>query len=252
MIKREVRESLLKKLKSSKQALSQRANRLKEKHGPMTTEEVVYIIAHMEGIDLSKHLPLAMLDKIRALIPREINQSPEVSWVSPKKKIARRPKSQQSSYPLVTNALFQKEKAARDDAFPRVFILENSIRALIKLRLSTVDKEWWPKLIPKPVIESVGRTMKKERRFPYREKRGDEPLMYCNFDDLRKIVADGNNYPFFQDVIIDLDWFKVKMQEVYMARNNLAHSVPLSKDDFSSIILFYNEWARLLESAGIK
>ncbi len=76
--------------------------------------------------------------------------------------------------------------------------------------------------------------------------------MYCNFDDLRKIIADDNNYPFFQDVVIDIDWFKVKMQEVYMARNNLAHSIPLSKDDFSSIILFYNQWARLLESAGIK
>ncbi|MDP2930407.1 MAG: hypothetical protein Q8N56_02240 [bacterium] len=252
MIKREVRESLLEKLKISKQALSQRANRLKEKHGPMTTEEAVYIIAHTEGVDLSKYLPLAMLDRIRSLIPREINQTSEISQVSAKKKISRKPKPQKASYPLVTSTLFQKAKAAGDDAFPRVFILENSIRSLIKLRLSSVDGNWWPKLIPKQVIESVDRTMKKERKYPYREKRGNEPLMYCNFDDLRKIIADDNNYPFFQDVVIDIDWFKVKMQEVYMARNNLAHSIPLSKDDFSSIILFYNQWARLLESAGIK
>lgn len=251
MIKREIRESLLKKLKVSKQALSQRANRLKEKHGPMTTDEAVYIIAHMEGIDLSKQLPLAMLDRIRALVPREVNQSTKILQVSTKKKATKKQKSQQVSYPLVANALIQKARDAGDDAFPRVFILENSIRSLIKLRLLPIDKNWWPNLIPKQVIDAVDRTMKKEKNFPYREKRGNEPLMYCNFDDLKKIIADEKNYPHFQDVIIDLDWFKVKMQEVYMARNNLAHSVPLSKDDFSSIILFYNQWARLLESAGL-
>lgn len=252
MVKREIRESLLKKLKISKQALSQRANRLKEKHGPMTTDEAVYIIAHIEGIDLSKQLPLAMLDRIRALVPREVSQFTQALRVAKKKETTRKQKSKQGTYPLVTKAFIQKARNMGDDAFPRVFILENSIRSLIKLRLSPVDRDWWPNLIPKPVIDSVDRTIKKEKKFPYRENRGSEPLMYCNFDDLRKIIADNNNWPHFQDVIIKLDWFEVKMEEVYMARNNLAHSVPLSKDDFSSIILFYNQWARLLESAGIQ
>lgn len=252
MVKREIRESLLKKLKISKQALSQRANRLKEKHGPMTTDEAVYIIAHMEGIDLSKHLPLAVLDRIRALVPKEVGQSAQAQRVAKKKETTRKQKSKQDTYPLVTNAFIQKARNMGDDAFPRVFILENSIRSLIRFRLSPVDKDWWLNLIPKPVIDSVDRTIKKEKKFPYREKRGSEPLMYCNFDDLRKIIADNNNWPHFQDVIIKLDWFEVKMEEVYMARNSLAHSVPLSKDDFSSINLFYNQWARLLESAGIK
>lgn len=252
MVNSEIRESLLKKLKISKQALSQRANRLKEKHGPMTTDEAVYIIAHMEGIDLSRQLPLTMLDRIRALIPREVPPTPPVLKVSPTKKVIKKRKSEQAKYPLVTKVLIQKARIAGDDAFPRVFVLENSIRSLIKLKLLPIDKDWWPNLIPKPVLESVERTLKKEKKFPYREKRGNEPLFYCNFDDLKKIIVDDNNYPYFQDVIIDVDWFKVKMQEVYMARNNLAHSVPLSKDDFSSIILFYNQWARLLESAGIK
>jgi hypothetical protein len=252
VVNREIRESLLRKLKISKQALSQRANRLKEKHGPMTTDEAVYIIAHIEGIDLSKQLPLTVLDRIRSLVPREVSPSAPASRVSPKKKTNKKRNLEQVTYPLVTSALIQKARNAGDDAFPRVFILENSIRSLIKLKLTPIDKDWWSNLVPQPVLESVGRTLKKEKKFPYREKRGDEPLMYCNFDDLKKIIADDNNYPYFQDVIIDLDWFKVKMQEVYMARNNLAHSVPLSKDDFSSIILFYNQWARLLESAGIK
>ena len=74
MVKHEVREKLLTKLRISHQALSKRAKRLKEKHGPMTTDEAVYIVAHLEGIDLSRYLPLQYLDRIRSMIPRETRE----------------------------------------------------------------------------------------------------------------------------------------------------------------------------------
>ena len=41
------------------------------------------------------------------------------------------------------------------------------------------------------------------------------------------------------------------MEDVYIARNNLAHSIPLSKDDIARINVFYNDWARVLETAKI-
>jgi len=106
-------------------------------------------------------------------------------------------------------------------------------------------------LIPEQVLKNVQRVLNQELKHPHREKRGKEQLMYCNFDDLKKIIIDEKNYPHFQNVIIDSGWFKVKMEEVYMARNNLAHSILLSTDDMARINVFYNEWARLLDSAGI-
>jgi hypothetical protein len=91
--------------------------------------------------------------------------------------------------------------------------------------------------------------MKREKRYTYREARGNQPLLYANYEDLKKIIVAKQNV--FSDVIIDIDWFKVKMDEVYMARNNLAHSVSLSRDDISRIALFHRDWARMLNAAGI-
>jgi hypothetical protein len=36
-----------------------------------------------------------------------------------------------------------------------------------------------------------------------------------------------------------------------MARNNLAHCVPLNEDDKSRISIFHRDWARLIEASGI-
>ena len=219
MVKREVREKLLTKLRISHQALSKRAKRLKEKYGPMTTDEAVYIIAHLEGIDLSRYLPLQSLDRIRSMIPRETKRTEFALENSPKAK-SKQKRRNKISYPLVTTSFINKVNSVAEDEFPKIFILENSIRSLIRLKLASVRDDWWPKLIPSQVLENVHRILKKESKYPHREKRGKDLLMYCNFDDLKKIIIDETNYPHFQNVILDSGWFKVKMEEVYMARNN--------------------------------
>lgn len=243
-----VRRELLDKLGITKQALSQRAKRIKESHGPMTTEEAVYVIAHNEGLDLSKHLPISILDRVRALIPRDIptkdTQPKTQSKVSKTKRI------RAVSYPLVTNSLATMGSNLGADVYPRLFILENSIRQLITLYLSKQGINWWDTCVPLRVRKNVSRTMNREKRYPYRETRGSHPLSYANFSDLKTIIL--ANQTIFQNIILDLEWFKVKMDEVYMVRNNIAHCVPVSKDDISRINLFFRDWARLLETAGIK
>lgn len=249
MIHRQVRHELLNKLKVTRQALSLRAKQIKAKYGPMTTDEAVYIIAHIEGVNLAKYLPLETLDRVRSLIPREIKPSP----IAPQVKITnKKPKSRKTiaSYPLVNNAFIQRAVTIGDESFPQIVVMENSIRALIEKTLSTINPNWWVALVPPNVQRNVQRTIDKEKKFPYREKRGNRPILYCNFADLKEIIV--ANYPEFRNVIIDIEWFKAKMDEVYMARNNLAHSVLLSDDDISRIALFYRDWARLLDTAGVK
>ncbi len=250
MVNPAVRQKLLIKLGVSKQALSQRAKRLKDTYGPMTTEEAVYVIAHMEGVDLSKSLPLAMLDRIRALVPRQVPTLTPTLISSQSRRRKNGSKRKQSvSYPLINISLIDVANKLGAEVYPQAFILENSIRVLIKVRLSRLDKNWWDNLVPSDVKTDVARTMKREIRYPYRDKRGDHPLLYSNFADLKKIIL--ANQSVFSDVIIDFEWFKVRMDEVYMARNNLAHAVSLSKDDVSRIALFNPDWARLLTAAGI-
>jgi hypothetical protein len=243
MINRQIRRRLLEKLAISPQALSQRVTKFKDRYGPVTTEEATYVIAHMEGIDLSRHLDLMTLDRIRALVPRDLSPLP-----SSKATKRQRRKQKPPSYPLVSAAMVAAAVKLGTEVFPELFVLENSIRSLIKKRLSLTGSDWWDQLVPNDVVANVRRTMQRERRFTYREPRGTHELMYANFADLKKIVLANQSH--FGDVILDFDWFKVKMDDTYMARNNVAHCVPLSKDDALRISLFNREWARLLETAG--
>lgn len=250
MVDRKLRKELLDCLDITRQALSQRAKRIKAQYGPMSTDEAVYVIAHLRGIDLSKYLPLQTVDRVRALMPRVSPASPSRP---PQNQKAKKPKPRkQPPYPLVAVRISLHAASLGADVYPCLFELENSVRALIERVLSPSGAKWWDNRVPAGVRQAVQRTQIKETRYPYRDKRGPTPLYYANLDDLRKIVIDPLNWPDFQPIIIDQAWFDVKMQEVYMARNNLAHCVPLSADDRSRILLFHRDWARMLVAAGIR
>jgi hypothetical protein len=250
MVHREVRRQLLGKLGISKQALSLRANRLKNKHGPMSTDDAVYVIAHMTGIDLSNYLPPETLDRLRSLIPRPLTR-PVIASQQAKGK-SHKKKQQPVTYPLVEDAVMRAAFDLGAEVFPLVFVLENSIRNLIEKRLSKFGSHWWDTRVPSDVKRNVQRTIERERMFTYREARGDQPLLYANFADLKKIILEDANRSSFADVIKDFDLLRAKMDEVYMARNNLAHSVALSRNDVARITLFYGDWARQLEAVSEK
>ena len=250
MVHSAVRRELLEKLGVQKQALSRRAKKVKDALGPMTTDEAVYVIAHQQGIDLSKHLPIAVLDRVRSLVPRALPAERDVraARAASVAKKAKQPRSR--TYPLVSERLGAAGRNLGSEVYPRLFLLENSIRCLISRRLSKSASNWWDTLVPRAVQENVSRTMKREKRCPYRRPRGSSELSYANFSDLRDIIL--ANGAHFRDVIPDMEWFKVKMDEVYMARNSLAHCVSLSNEDILRITVFFGDWKRSLEAAGLK
>jgi len=250
MVNRKLRQDLLALLRVTPQALSYRAKRVKERYGPMTTEEAVYVIAHLEGLDVSKYLPLAAVDRVRALVPRGPTSPSVAPTAHPAKRGQKRVPAK--AYPLLSTSLTARAHVLGHDVFPQLFQLENSIRAIVHRKLSGTGNDWWTKRVPSEVQRAVQRTMDREKRYPYRDPRGNHPLYYSNFDDLKKIILHPPNQSDFRPVILDLDWFRVKMEEVYMARNNLAHCVPLSQDDVSRILLFHRDWARLIDAAGLK
>ena len=250
MVNRKVRKLLLEMLRISPQALSQRAKRIKSGFGPMSTDEAVYVIAHQEGIDLSRHLPIEIIDTVRSLVPKDLPK-PSAPATHRTTSVKKKKRAATSSYPLVKESMISKSVAIGQESFPQVFVLENSIRNLIIARLTKAyDADWWNKARIKNIRDNVQRTIDKEKKYPHREKRGLYPIFYSNFADLKQIILNESKY--FNDVIIDFQWFAVEMDQVYMARNSLAHSVLLTEDDASKIRLFYRDWARLLDSAGIK
>ncbi len=245
MTDRGVRSALLRILNVTPQALSLRAKAMKAKHGPMSTEEAVYVIAHQNGVDLSHYLAPQLIDRIRSLVPRELPAP--TAQQSPRKRTKRR--STPRPYPLVTSATTQKAVTIGQETFPQVFIAENSIRNLIaKVLTKAYGRDWWVRANIANVRNNVQRTIDREKKFPHRERRGLHPLHYTNFSELKSIILSEQDN--FKNIILDFKWFEVEMNEVYMARNNLAHSIVVSQDDSAKIRIFYNEWARLLETAG--
>ncbi len=247
MVDKRVRSELLDKLHVTPQALSKRAKSFKNKYGPMSTDEAVYVIAHNEGIDLSKYLSLHIIDRIRSLVPRQIY----IQQIGQQQKSRKNQKNKLKTvpYPFVKPILIKKAKEIGEETFPFLFIIENSIRELIVRTLSRKKNNWWDEFVPNMIKKSVKRTADKEKKFPYREKRGNQPILYCNFSDLKEIILANQND--FKNIIFDFEWFEIKMDEIYMVRNNIAHSIPLTKDDISRVSLFYRDWARLMETSNI-
>jgi hypothetical protein len=247
MVHREVRRELLRKLNITPQALSLRAQKIKATLGPMTTEEAVYLIAHQNGIDFSRILPISIVDRVRSLIPRDLPKPSPPSF----RRIARKnhAKTGTASYPLVSPSLLTQSVSIGNESFPQVFVLENSIRNLISRELSKAHgREWWDKAVSTGIRESVQRIIDKEKKYPHRERRGYHPIFYSSLAHLKEIIL--RNRQVFSKIILDFMWFEVQMDQVYMARNSLAHSILISKDDRDRIRLFYRDWSRLLETAG--
>lgn len=250
MVNRKVKRLLLDRLRITPQALSHRAKVIKSHFGPMSTDEAVYVVAHQEGIDLSRHLPIEVIDRVRSLVPKELPK-PTATTTSQKPKVKRSKRAATSAYPLVKDSMIARSVNIGNESFPQIFVLENSIRNLIINKLTKAyGSDWWTKARIKGIRDNVQKTIDKEKKYPHREKRGLHPIFYSNFADLKQIILNERKY--FADVIIDFQWFEVEMDQVYMARNSLAHSVLITEDDASTIRLFYRNWARLLESAGVK
>jgi hypothetical protein len=248
MVDRRVWRLLLSKLGVSQPAISQQAQIIKKNHGPMSTEEATYVIAHRNGIDLARYLPIEMVDRIRSLIPKEL---PSIVQPIQHRQSKKHKKKSATSYPLVTDALIAKGVSIGTESFPRMYILENSVRNLIIQRLTKAyGNDWWINGRFKGVRDNVQRIIDKEKKYPHRDKRGLHPIYYSNFSEIKTIIL--NEFNYFADVILDRQWFEVQMDQVYMSRNSLAHSVPITEDDESRIRLFYSEWSKLLDNAGIK
>jgi len=72
----QLRQALLGKLGTSKQAMYQQAERIKKKYGPMSTEDAIYWLAVDKGIDVSRFLDKEDFDRIRQM---RSSQAPQVT-----------------------------------------------------------------------------------------------------------------------------------------------------------------------------
>jgi len=246
---RELRAALLKKLGVTPQRLSQRVAQVKRLYGPMSTEDGTYVLAHQEGLDLTRYLDQATVDRVRHMLPTSAlppttgqprNSRPTAA--------ATRPVRIAPSLELV-NAMLPPSVA--EDAnrmatvYPKLYIFENSIRnVIVRVLRAKHGNNWWASRAPTNVQKTVADRKAHEQKMPWHGKRGTQEIYYANFGDLRDIIT--KNWVDFEPIFLKQPWITQRLEELEPPRNIVAHSNPLSKQEENRVDLYFNDWIALL------
>lgn len=252
-----LRSDLLKKLGGvTPQRLYQLVGDLKRDHGPMSTEDAMYVLAHQKKLDLTKYIDdRAAVDRIRSMVPRGNGaQAPApppkkaapISTASRPSKLVRAGATG-SAVDLKLSAAVADEAARMAELYPKMYLLENSIRSVINRVLTAKHgKDWWDTQAPSGVRKLVQGRKDKEDNVPWHGKRGAHEIYYSDFSDLRNVIE--KNWSDFDPIIHKQQWINQWLEELEPARNTLAHNNPVSDNEQKRIEVFYNDWAALIEA----
>lgn len=249
MVNKNLRKVLLKKLKCSPQALSQRVKRLKKDH-PMISDDATYVIAHQQGIQLDKYLLPDQVDHIRSILSQV--QRPIHLKEHPKSKITKYSRTskaliisgdfKEKDHVLSENKLHEAKEMAK--IYPLLYVLENSIREVIESFMQTkYGDNWWHTKAPRGLQDKVTQRMKDDIKNSWHQRRGSRPIDYLDLNNLpslmRHIASD-----VIPDIIPSNEWFDQFIDEVYRSRCVICHMNPLDKDNISAVMVRFRQWQK--------
>lgn len=246
-----LRSALLQKLSVTPQRLSQRVGQIKRLYGPMTTEEGTYVLAHVEGFDLSKYLDHSMVDRVRSLIPAGPPATASTKIVpkrskAPKVRPVRIGARAEEVDALLPDAIANDARQMAE-VYPYLYVLENSLRSVIaRVMRAAHGSGWWTRCVPKDVRSRVdGRRLAEDKK-PWHGKRGAHEIYYSDFGDLRRIIE--NNWAEFASLFPNRGWITQRLEELEPPRNVVAHHNPISKNDQKRIELYFADSISLLNA----
>lgn len=247
---RELKRALIDKLGVTRQAVEGRARRAKRKYGPMSTEEAIGLIAHLEGLDVSLYLDSSQVEQVRRLVhQRAILESPEAQrramatvkvvniTIGGKFKL---------SDPLLPKRVLEDAKAMAN-VYADLYVFENSVREVIQRALSRAHGDnWWDTCISPRTRNSAQLRMADDERNAWHGRRGDHPIYYVDISDYISIIQ--TRWSDFEDLFPDQQWVIVRINEIARSRNTVDHHNPLRKTDQDRIKVFFADWCRQIES----
>jgi len=251
---RALRAALLQKLSTNKQGLSRRVQR-KLAQMPMSTEDATYLIAHESGIRVDKYLTPEQVDRVRNLHAAAAKAS--VASSPPSRKIAqdtvreiRFPGEVGLRIPLLSAT---KVNEAKDMAriFPLLYLIENSMRELIKRVMSSAcGVDWWNTELTSGKLKNVHQTAEARMRdeHSWHQRRGSHPIDYVDFGDLESIIL-AKQDRFIPHIISDREWYIQFMKELKPSRNVVCHMNPLDAHNIADLKVRVTRWRKLLEAA---
>jgi hypothetical protein len=254
-----LRVALLAKLDITPQALSLRVQR-KKKATPMSTEDAVYLIAHEQGLKIDKYLPKDTVDRVRALV-HQTQPTVATRPDSPRMKAkggTRQPKEIRFANHLKTTDMLLpeaklKEARAMADVYPLLYVLENSMREVIRrVMKANHGDQWWETQLTTAKLQEIHTKAggRKQNEKKWHQGRGAHPIDYIDLADLGTIIL-GKSAIFFPSVLgDDVEWFRHFMKELEPSRNVLCHMNPLDENNIKGLQVQVGRWANLVKHAG--
>jgi hypothetical protein len=252
-----LRADLAKKLNVSERRLYQLAADMKSEHGPMGTDDAIYVIAQMNRLDLTKYIDdREVVDRIRGMIPRGAVARPATTPAQPttaktRTQVTRaiRVGSTAAAAELLLPKAFEDDAERMSNLYPKMYLLENSIRSVIvRVLAAKYGKDWWALCAPTDVRNKVKDRKAKEAKEPWHGQRGSHEIYYSDFGDLRKIIE--SKWGDFSPILPSRPWITQKLEELEPARNILAHHNPVPANEQKRLELYYDDWAAMIKDRG--
>lgn len=126
-------------------------------------------------------------------------------------------------------------------AYLAFFCLENAVRELLNDRLTELyGGDWWNEKASNALQKKVTDRKEKEGANRWHIERGEHPIYYTDFGDLRTLFQ--NNWPDFEDLFPDQNWVLSRIGELELSRNVIAHSNSLDDREMARIRLYLQDW----------
>jgi hypothetical protein len=255
--KADIRKLLQQKLGIERAQLYNRAGTIANSLS-IKTSDAILVLAAKSHINLQKHgIANAKLEEIRKLLPHVSAATPSVAVPVATSSNAKRGKAKSKKGfkvkvqdaeddPILSKAT-HAEMLAMIPVYQTLYTLENSIRQFInRVLTATHGKDWWDKLAPRGLKETVAKRTKEESVNAWHQKRSSNSIDYLDLDQLPALIraAQADFVPTFFKTV---EWFQHFVDEVYQSRCVVCHMNPLIQNNVDGVGLRFNHWENLVK-----
>lgn len=234
----------------------------------MTVRIAQAVVAHDEGIRIERYLVDRDLDDVRQAI-RDVGAARQhrggadgsagvrarrgaVKGGAPNPRLIMFRAARVTTSDLFMPQAKIDEAREMADVYPLLYILENSIRSVLKRVMdATFDSDWWNSEMVGGKLnnlrDKVAARRKTESTNSWHQRRGAHDIDYTDFDDLLTI-AQSKPSVFFPVLLGDADWFRQFFREIVPSRNVVCHMNPLSSTNVGDVRLKLSRWEEHLKN----
>ncbi len=239
-----LKKASIKKSGFTRQAIEQRAKKIKEDYGPLSDDVTFGIIAHHYSVDITKIISdEKLLSEIREQLDRitifENEQLPLKTKIVTKIKTVKIGETLSLSDPILKPKIINEAKQMTS-FYAELYVFENSVREVILRVLNKkIGKDWW-KSVNGKIRGNVAKRIKKEKENAWHGGRGEHEIYYTNIGDLVTII--NAKWDHFKDIFPNERWVRGRIEEIELSRNILDHHNPVSKRDQNRARGYFKDW----------